>query len=82
MKELSIEEKAKHWQDDSYHEGASEGLPFDPIGHTEKTFIAGAEWADTHPRKGLVDIDKACRWLNVLISLMILNNILENAMEE
>ena len=24
------------------------------------SFIAGAEWADQHPRKGLVDIEKAC----------------------
>ena len=22
-----------------------------------------AKWADEHPRKGLVDIDKACEWL-------------------
>ena len=27
------------------------------------SFIAGAKWADEHPRKGLVDIDKACEWL-------------------
>ena len=26
-------------------------------------FIAGAEWADEHPRKGLVDIDKACEYI-------------------
>ena len=26
-------------------------------------FIQGAEWADEHPRKGLVDIDRACEWL-------------------
>lgn len=26
-------------------------------------FIDGANWADEHPRKGLVDIDKACKWL-------------------
>lgn len=33
-----------NWQSDDYHEGASEGLPFDAIGHTEKCFKAGAEW--------------------------------------
>ena len=33
-----------NWESDDYHEGASEGMPFDPIGHTEKCFIAGAEW--------------------------------------
>lgn len=27
------------------------------------TFIAGAEWADSHPRKGLVDIKKVSIWL-------------------
>ena len=26
-------------------------------------YIAGAQWADLHPRKGLVDIEKACEWL-------------------
>lgn len=33
-----------NWQDDEYHEGASEGLQFDPIGHTKKSFEAGANW--------------------------------------
>lgn len=27
-------------------------------------FIEGAKWADQHPRKGLVDIEKACEWLS------------------
>jgi len=26
-------------------------------------FEQGAKWADEHPRKGLVDIDKMCEWL-------------------
>lgn len=26
-------------------------------------FQLGAEWADAHPRKGLVDIEKVCEWL-------------------
>ena len=39
----SIKEKAEeygyaNWQSDEYHYGASEGLEFDPIGHTQKTF--------------------------------------------
>ena len=33
-----------NWEDNDYHEGASEGLSFDAIGHTEKCFKAGAEW--------------------------------------
>ena len=27
-------------------------------------FIQGAEWADKHPREGLWDKDKVCKWLN------------------
>lgn len=27
-------------------------------------YIQGVEWADQHPRKGLVDIEKACEWLS------------------
>jgi len=26
-------------------------------------FERGVDWADRHPRQGLVDIDKACAWL-------------------
>lgn len=26
-------------------------------------FEAGVEWADAHPRKGLVDIDRVCEFL-------------------
>ena len=26
------------------------------------SFIAGAKWSDEHPRKGLVDINKACEF--------------------
>lgn len=45
----SIKEKAEeyayhNWQSDEYHDGAREGLPFDPIGHTQKTFEAGANY--------------------------------------
>lgn len=34
---------------------------------------AGVEWADEHPRKGLVDIEKACEWLqdNTMSSLCL-----------
>lgn len=45
----SIKEKAEeygyaNWQSDEYHDGASEGLEFDPIGHTQKTFEVGANY--------------------------------------
>lgn len=46
----SIKEKAEeygyaNWQSDEYHDGASEDLDFDPIGHTQKTFEAGVNYA-------------------------------------
>lgn len=31
-----------NWQSDDYHDGAAQGLEFDAIGHTEKTYLAGA----------------------------------------
>lgn len=31
-----------NWESDDYHDGAADGLPFDAIGHTEKSFKAGA----------------------------------------
>lgn len=45
----TIKEKAEeygytNWQSDEYHDGASEGLPFDAIGHTQKMFEAGANY--------------------------------------
>lgn len=45
----SIKEKAEeygytNWQSDEYHDGASEGLEFDPIGHTQNTFEACANY--------------------------------------
>lgn len=55
----SIKEKAEeygyaNWQSDEYHDGASEGLEFDPIGHTQKTFEAGANYV-------LEEIDKVIK---------------------
>lgn len=52
----SINEKAEeygytNWQSDEYHDGASEGLEFDPIGHTQKTFMAGANYVLDHLSK-------------------------------
>ena len=46
---MTIKEKAEeygyaNWQSDDYHEGASEGLDFDPISHTQKSFEAGAKY--------------------------------------
>ena len=52
----SIRDKAEeygytNWQSDEYHDGASEGLEFDPIGHTQKTFEAGANYVLDHLSK-------------------------------
>lgn len=49
----SIKEKAEkygytNWQSEEYYDGASEGLEFDAIGHTQKTFEAGANYVLNH----------------------------------
>ena len=44
LDEAAEEYAYTNWEDNDYHTGASEGLPFDAIGHTEKCFKAGAEW--------------------------------------
>lgn len=44
IKEKSEEYGYTNWQSEEYHDGASEGLEFDPIGHTQKTFEAGANY--------------------------------------
>ncbi len=31
--------------------------------HDKEIFTIGVEWADSRPRKGLVDIDKAYEWI-------------------
>ena len=42
IKELAECYAYTNWESDDYHEGAADGLPFDAIGHTEKSFEAGA----------------------------------------
>ena len=32
--------------------------------HEQRLFMDGAEYADSHPRKGLADIEKAVEWLD------------------
>ena len=44
IKEKSEEYGYTNWQSDEYHDGASEGLEFDPIGHTQTTSEAGANY--------------------------------------
>ena len=44
LDEAAEEYAFTNWEDNEYHEGASEGVPFDPIGYTEKVFKKGAKW--------------------------------------
>ena len=46
-----------YWEDDKYHEGASEGKPFDPIGYTQKVFKAGANWQKEQMMKDAVEVE-------------------------
>lgn len=48
LDEAAEEYAFTNWEDNDYHKGASEGVPFDPIGYTEKVFKAGAEWMAGH----------------------------------
>ena len=43
LDEAAEEYAYKNWETDDYHEGASDGLPFDAIGYTVKCFKAGAK---------------------------------------
>ena len=51
LEEAAEEYAFTNWEDNDYHEGASEGVPFDPIGYTEKVFKAGAEWMSNQLKK-------------------------------
>ena len=44
IKQMAEEYAYTNWQSDDYHDGAAEGLPFDAIGHTERTYMAGANY--------------------------------------
>jgi hypothetical protein len=44
-----------NWQSDEYHDGASAGLPFDAIGHTQKCFKDGANWQKQQIMKEAVE---------------------------
>ena len=38
---------------------------YDPIADDkEASFIEGAEWADEHPKEGLVSLDRVCEWID------------------
>lgn len=53
--EINLDKAAEEYaftncEDNDYHEDASKGVPFDPIGYTEKVFKAGAEWMSNQLR--------------------------------
>ena len=60
LEKASEEYAYTNWEPDDYHEGASEGKPFDAIGHTQKCFIDGAQWQKEEMMKDAIDtrIDK------------------------
>ena len=43
--------------------GAFDAFPNEGWERQRVSFVQGALWADEHPRKGLVDIERACEWL-------------------
>jgi hypothetical protein len=56
-----IEKVSERWA-----ESASDGLHYDkgPLKVCRKGgFVAGAKWADEHPREGLWDAEKVIEWL-------------------
>mgnify|MGYP003302812853 CR=1 FL=1 len=58
LREEKIKQRAKEIQEelyDGFYSGHIEGY--------QRAFIEGVQWADNHPRKGLVDIEKVCDWL-------------------
>ena len=37
----------------------------DPIADArEESFAEGAEWADEHPKEGMISLDKVCSWID------------------
>lgn len=71
--------------------GAFDAFPNEGWERQRVSFVQGALWADEHPRKGLVDIEKVCKWLalNAEVygdinrgNLNIMINIFKKEMEE
>lgn len=58
LDEAAEEYAHNNWEDNDYHTGAREGLPFDAIGHTEKCFKAGAEWMAGQGRQQATAVGK------------------------
>ena len=50
--------------EDNYIEYDDCGDICDDKDFIQQAFIEGAQWADENPKKGLVDIDRVCEWLD------------------
>ena len=64
---MAQEERKKEidFKSKEFSSGALAGFMAPSYGRIcELSYQAGATWADEHPRKGLVEIDKAVEWLN------------------
>lgn len=64
-----------NWEDNDYHTGASEGLPFDAIGHTEKCFRAGVGWLAGQGVTKEVVIGMATEEISVTVSKQTLDDL-------
>ena len=60
---MTREEEIKKAEVEYFNETYFDGCDY--VGEVAKTaaFIAGAKWADEHPKDGLVNLDKVCEWL-------------------
>ena len=62
-REEEIQEAAEHYEQvDATNLACDYGWGDRDI--QQQCFKAGVEWADQHPRKGLVDIEKVCKFIN------------------
>ena len=75
LDEAAEEFAYNNWEDNDYHTGASEGLPFDAIGHTEKCFRAGVEWLAGQGVTKEVVIGMATEEISITVSQQTLDDL-------
>ena len=72
-----LEEAARKWEDKIYLEKGYQdscGTPHAPFSEIGNAFIAGSEWRDSNPRKGMVNIDKVCEYLDLYCRPFVLTS--------
>ena len=80
LEQASEEYAYTNWESDDYHEGASEGKPFDAIGYTQKCFIDGAQWQkEQMMKKALTYLHNKLHFDNVFYGIVSTDF---NSMEE